>query len=100
MQENKKFEKFFELVQKAAKQKGCYFFLDCGQGKIFETNDIECEDLCGWLIPLKYTDEFERLFKEDSERQHDFDEFYVYVDFSVDEKTGEIQINIDDTKNK
>lgn len=96
-QESRKFEKFFEIVQKEAESKGFVFFLDCGQGKTFENNDIECEDLCGWLISLKDATEFEQLFIEDSEKQHDFDDFYVYVDFTVDEKSGEIQIDIDDT---
>lgn len=96
-QESEKFEKFFELVQNAAKQNGFVFFMDCGQGKIFENNEFECEDLCGWLIPKDDASKFEKIFIEESEQQHDFDDFYCYVDFSIDDKSGKIQIDIDDT---
>lgn len=98
-QEGERFEKFFILVQKEAHKKNGVFFLDAGQGKTFENEHIECEDLCGWLIPQKDALVFEKLFKEDSEEVHEFDDFYCYVDFAVDDKTGKITIDIDDTPN-
>ena len=95
-QENQKFNKFFELVQREACKKGKVFFCDCGQGDVFENDTIECEDLCGWLIPQEKVNEFEKLFLKDSDDQHKFDDFYCSVDFSI-EANGEILIVIDDT---
>lgn len=97
MQESEKFKKFFKLVQNAAKQKGFVFFMDCGQGKVYENEDVECEDLCGWLVLEKDASEFNQLFLEGLEQQYSFDTLYCYVDFTVDENSGEIQIDIDDT---
>ena len=43
-QETKKFEKFIELIQNEAAKKEKVFFLDAGDGRDFETNDVEgCE---------------------------------------------------------
>lgn len=57
-QETSKFEKFFSIVQDAANKKGSVFFLDAGDGRDFETNALEGEDLMGWLIPLDKTTDF------------------------------------------
>lgn len=95
-QENQKFNNFFALVQEEAAKKGKVFFCDCGQGKLFENDTFECEDLCGWLIPQEKADEFEKLFLKDSDTQHEFDDLYCYIDFSV-KANGEISIIIDDT---
>lgn len=92
-QENDKFKRFFSLVQKEAEKKNAVFFSDCGQGDVFENNQFECEDLCGWLIPTEQVKDFEPLFRKDDKRQHDFDDFYVSVDFKV--KDDKIQIIIE-----
>ena len=97
-QEEKKFEKFFEHVQDEAQKKKAVFFLDCGQGKTFENSDVECEDLCGWLIPDHLAEKFEKVFNDNGNEKHDFDDFYAFVDFSVTDN-GEISIFIDDTPN-
>ncbi len=60
--EDIKFEKFFEIVQAAAKRKGCAFFLDCGEGRDLETEDLSGEDLSGWLIPESKAGQFEKEF--------------------------------------
>ena len=83
-QEGKKFDEFFSLVQEEAKKRNSVFFCDCGQGDVFENDSIECEDLCGWLIPNNKVDEFEPHFIKNSEKQHDFDDFYCFVDFKVE----------------
>lgn len=98
-QEGEKFERFFALVQNEARKKGCVFFGDAGMGKTFENDVIECEDFCGWLIPKDDAIMFGELFKEASEAVFDYDDFYCYVDFEVDKKTGRITIIIDDTPN-
>lgn len=85
------------MVQDEANKRNGIFFCDCGLGNVFENDDIECEDLCGWLLPKQLTSDFEPLFKQNSEKQHEFDAYYCSVDFSVDEKSGKVQIDIDDT---
>lgn len=91
-QEGKKFNEFFSLVQEEAKKRKAVFFCDCGQGDVFENDSIECEDLCGWLIPNSKVDEFEPHFLNNSEKQKDFDDFYCFVDFEVDGDSVKIKI--------
>lgn len=95
-QENEKFIKFFEMVQEEAHKKNCVFFLDCGLGTLHETEEIECEDLCGWLIPDEHVPAFETVYSQYSDERHNYDVFYCSVDYVVDKATGEIHIDIDD----
>lgn len=92
-QENDKFIRFFKLVQAEAAKKKAVFFADCGQGDVFENKHIECEDMCGWLIPSNMVSEFEPLFMENSPKQHDFDDFHCFVDYTVNGDTIEISID-------
>lgn len=93
-QENKKFVKFFEMVQEEAKKKNAVFFADCGEGKTFENDTIECEDLCGWLIPKTEEKDFEPLFMSNSIKQHDFDKYSCFVDYIVSGENIKITIDI------
>ncbi len=61
-QEGNKFEAFFALVQHEAAKRHSVFFLDCGEGNDFETDDIEGGDLRGWVIPEDKADQFEKLW--------------------------------------
>ena len=64
-QENDKFLRFVELVRSFAAKQGCVFFVDCGEGRDFETETMEGEDLSGWLIPQnKVTEDFHKAFAE------------------------------------
>jgi len=56
--ESEKFNRFWEIVQKEADLKGCVFFADCGEGRPFETSEMEGEDFCGWLIPKERVETF------------------------------------------
>lgn len=58
-QEDEKFNKFWNIVQRTAKRQGKIFFCDCGEGREFFLEDMEGEDLCGWLIPEGQEKEFE-----------------------------------------
>lgn len=58
--ENDKFLKFWEVIQRKAQEEGKMFFSDCGEGRDFETEDMEGEDMRGWLIPLDNTKQFEK----------------------------------------
>ena len=96
-QENAKFIGFFKLVQEEANKQDAVFFLDCGQGKTFENNQMECEDLCGWLIPKEKVKEFEPLFVDNSDEVNKFDDFYTSVDFHIEDDTVNVIIeNFDD----
>lgn len=63
-QESEKFNSFWTLIQKSANERNCIFFGDCGEGRDFETADMEGEDFSGWLIPKEQTDAFEKEFLE------------------------------------
>lgn len=77
-QENIKFMKFFEIVQDAAKEKGCVFFLDAGDGRDFETPLLEGEDLMGWLIPENKVDDFKKEW-EAGDVSDDWSDFFMWA---------------------
>lgn len=94
-EENAKFLRFFERVQQEAAKRDAVFFLDCGLGKVVENDSFECEDLAGWLIPNEKASEFEPFFLESSEVQHDYDDFYIAVDFELSD--NDVKVILDDT---
>lgn len=67
-QESTKFKKYFELVQEEAQKINHTFFLECGEGNEFSNDNMECEDLRGWLIPNKpdVIKSFEEEFNNDT----------------------------------
>ena len=77
-QENDKFMNFFSIVQKYAENQGCAFFLDAGDGREFETDVLEGEDLMGWLIPQNKLKEFEKEWKSGS-ISDDWSDFFVWA---------------------
>lgn len=79
-QETKKFEAFFELVQKKANEKECVFFLDTGDGNSFENDLMECENLQGWLVPLSRADEFGKIWGN-NEEDDEWVEFFCWVEW-------------------
>lgn len=72
--ENDRFCTFFDIVQKEAAKQGAVFFLDCGEGKDFETENMEGEDLSGWLIPDDKVSQFEPMFLN-NENLHGWKDF-------------------------
>lgn len=64
-QESEKFIKFHELIQTAACERGMVWFAFAGEGNDFETEEMEGEDVSGWLIPEKMADEFEKIWVVD-----------------------------------
>lgn len=79
-QESSKFLKFFKIVQEEAAKLNSVFFLDCGEGREFENENLEGEDLSGWVIPTNMINEFEPEFEKDevSERWVDFVRFVIW----------------------
>ncbi|MCQ2604551.1 MAG: hypothetical protein MJ215_05875 [Spirochaetia bacterium] len=76
--ENDKFLRFFSMVQDAAKEKKSVFFLDSGEGNEITDDDINAEDLTGWLIPSDKADSFSQIYTSFKELDK-FDDFYVFV---------------------
>ena len=58
--ESIKFQRYFALVQEAAKQRRCIFYFDTGDGRDIVTDTFEGEDLMGWLIPEDQSSAFEK----------------------------------------
>lgn len=84
-QESNKFKEFFNLVQKTAERNGCVFFLDAGDGRDFENETLEGEDLMGWLIPREKVVEFEQLWKDD-DVSDDWTDFFVWAVWNNDKE--------------
>lgn len=84
-QEKNKFIKFFAIVQDAAKKKGCVFFLDAGDGREFETDTIEGEDLMGWLIPEEKVPDFTKEW-EAGDVSDEWSDFYKWAIWDNPEK--------------
>lgn len=54
-------------------------FLDCEEGNCFEDDNIECENLTGWLIDIDKSNEFEVIFKSFSNIDDVWDDYLAFV---------------------
>ena len=79
-QESKKFERFWQLVQDRAQKDGYVFFGECGEGRDFETEEIEGEDFFGWLIPCALQNDFQKQWEQNrvNKRWNKFCRFAVW----------------------
>lgn len=77
-QEKSKFLNFFSIVQETAKNNNCIFFLDAGDGRGFENEKFEGEDLMGWLIPQNLSVDFEKIWLDDNVSD-DWSDYYVWA---------------------
>ncbi len=93
-QENAKFIKFHELIQNAADEKGMVWFAFAGEGRTIETEQMEAEDMSGWLIPKDRAGEFEKEWRKDScmERWADY---FLWVSWIIDD-SGNIGVEFMD----
>ena len=71
---------FIELVNTAALQRGCEFFVSNGEGRDFETDNLIGEDLFGWLIPVEQVSAFQKEFETNtiSDRWTDHMRFAIW----------------------
>ncbi|MBR4204459.1 MAG: hypothetical protein IKQ92_03185 [Clostridia bacterium] len=69
------FERYFSLVREKAQSLNSVFFLQAGDGHELEEDDMQGEDLWGWLIPISLADRFENLWAH-GYREGDWDEDY------------------------
>lgn len=45
--------------------KGAFFFIDCGGGHDLITDEIDCQDLSGWLVPVDAVADFESVWRSE-----------------------------------
>lgn len=94
MPENDKFLRYWKQVQEAAKTDGFVFFLESGEGRDFCRDDIEGEDLGGWMVPIEYADEFEPLWQNDAHKDYEATLPYAKYAFAEwEEIDGEINVS-------
>lgn len=63
---DERFLAYFSIVQEAAADLGCAFFLFCGEDHDLITDEIDCQDLTGWLVPSDKVADFEPIWKADN----------------------------------
>jgi len=87
-QESEKFEVFFQLVQEAAAKEGAVFFLDAGEGRDIVTDDLEGEDLTGWLVPEAQAEAFEAAWQESStpEALQAWEDLFLWAEWELQGK--------------
>jgi hypothetical protein len=77
--------RFFDLVQSAAESNGKVFFLWAGEGHDLITDEIDCEDLSGWLVDESDAARFERIWLDDwSNIPDDLDDTFCFARWSND----------------
>ena len=83
-QENNKFLNFWKIVQEEASRHDSIFFLDSGEGNEIETEDINAEDLSGWLIPKNQAAEFDIIFQSFNSDaiSKKFDNYYMIASWT------------------
>lgn len=82
-QESSKFLRFWDLVQRKARELNKTFFLDCGEGNTFENQTIECENLSGWLIDDDKLADFQKLFENNIPINEDWENSVAFVVWSL-----------------
>ena len=80
--ESSKFIKYFEIVQATAQKEGCVYYLDTGDGRDFENELYEGEDLMGWLIPLDEAPKFEEEW-QCGDVSDEWSRFYTWAVWST-----------------
>ena len=69
---------FWETVQKAAQNENSSFYLNCGEGREFETPEMKGEDLSGWLIPENKESSFSKEYSSGN-IDDKWDNYYVFA---------------------
>jgi len=84
--------KFWDIIQQKAKEQHKTFFLDCGEGNEFENQEIECENLSGWLIPDDKLEEFQKVFTTNT-ISDEWEDTVAFVSWSF--KEGNIMVEFE-----
>ena len=75
--ENNKFLKFFREAQNQAKGLESVFFLDYGECKDIDFDDMVIDVIAGWLVPDNEVESFENKFMN-NENLDEFEELYIW----------------------
>lgn len=62
---DERFVRFFNIIQAHAEKKGCVFFSWAGEGHEIITDELDGEDMSGWLVKKSEADEFEAQWRKD-----------------------------------
>lgn len=90
--ENEKFNRFWEVIQAEAASRGLVFFADCGEGREFFLDDMEGEDIRGWLIPVDKAEEFQREWEKYNVSDQWIDSIF-WAEWSINEGTVSVEFN-------
>ena len=89
------FVSFFRIVQDAAARAGGVFFLWSGEGHELIDDELDGEDLSGWLVPFERADEFElKWLARPCQIGDDFDDDAAFARWSKD-SSGNIAIDFE-----
>lgn len=88
-----KFNRFWELIQSQAIKKHSQFFMDCGEGREFETEDLKGEDISGWLIPLGRAAEFEKEWSSEDFNSDAWTDFVRFAEWNKEADEITIEFN-------
>lgn len=91
-QESDKFNRFWNIVQETAKIQGMIFYADCGEGRNFETEDMEGEDFWGWLVSIDEAEEFEPDWKKNLVSDEWIDKM-IYAEWRYDNGIISVEFN-------
>lgn len=92
-QESEKFNAFFNIIQEEAKAQAMVFFADAGDGNEFETDNLEGENMMGWLVPSEKAANFEEIWLAD-EVDDSWSDFFKWAIWSLND--GKINIKFED----
>lgn len=87
---NKKFDKYWALVQETAVKRGEVFFMDTGEGRENVTDDMEMENISGWLVPVELEEEFAKEWGNNIRDEWDVP-FYRFAEWSISD-SGEVEV--------
>ena len=92
-QETEKFNAFFNIIQNEAKAQAMVFFADAGDGNEFETDDLEGENMMGWLVPVEKANAFEEIWREEKV-DDSWSDFFKWAIWTSND--GKIKIKFED----
>lgn len=91
-QESEEFNHFWKIVQEKASSQEMIFFADCGEGREFFLDDMEGEDIRGWLIPKAQAEEFEKEWKNDNVSDKWIDNIF-WAEWSIQNNIVSVEFN-------
>ena len=82
--EDKKFMRFFGIVQNAAKELGKVFFLWTEEGNPLMTDELDGGDLSGWLVDAADAERFDAIWRESIDDLPDeLDDTFCFAKWSM-----------------